>query len=71
MVGLRKCHGPWYSLLWFKNCRALYGAPISYWPEISIATVITYEFASRGGYIQLNGQYMGLQKCHGPWSSLL
>merc|ERR1711954_216732 len=36
----------------------------------SLHMVITYEFASRGGYIQLKGHHIGLQKCHGPWPRL-
>ena len=43
-----------------------------YLPWTSRATVITHESASRGGgYKQVKGHCMGLQKCQGPWSSLL
>ena len=33
--------------------------------------LIKHEFASRGGYKQLKGNPMGLQKCLCPWSSSL
>ena len=42
-----------------------------YLPWTPRATVITIESASRGGYKQVKGHYMGLKKIQGPWSGLL